>query len=397
MLNPRFEVSKSHAFRRLGALLADVTPKSNQKPVLFSVGEPQNQPPALLAEALARHADQWNRYPPMGGSPEFREAVAGWLKRRYRLPDGMIEPERQILPMPGSREPLFMAALIAVPPERRGKKPVVLIPNPAYHVYTGAAALAGAEAVYLPATKASGFLPDLDAIPAELLQRASLFYLCTPANPQGAAADLAYLKKAIQLARAHDFVLVVDECYAEIYDRHPPVGVLEAAAALGGDLNNVAATHSLSKRSSAPGLRSGFVVAHPDLIKGFSDMIGYGGAGVPVPTLAASAVLWSDDGHVETNRALYRANFDAAEEIFGTRFGFYRPDGGFYLWLDVGDGEAAAKRLWAEAAIRTLPGGYMGPLAGNGAANPGKPYIRVALVYDTPTTAAALTRMAKVL
>jgi aspartate/methionine/tyrosine aminotransferase len=396
MLNPRFEVSKSHAFRRLGALLADVSPKSNQKPVLFSVGEPQNQPPALLADALARHADQWNRYPPQGGTAEFKAAVAGWLGRRYRLPAGMIEPERHILPMPGSREPLFMAALIAVPPERRGKPPVVLIPNPAYHVYAGAAALAGAEAVFLPATKATGFLPDLDTIPAAALERASLLYLCTPANPQGAAASLDYLKRAITLARAHDFVLVVDECYAEIYDKTPPTGVLEAAAALGGDLKNIVATHSLSKRSSAPGLRSGFVVAHPDLIKGFSDMIGYAGAGVPVPTLAASVALWSDDGHVEANRSLYRANFDAAETILGKRFGFYRPDGGFYLWLDVGDGEAAAKRLWAEAAIRILPGGYMGPIAANGA-NPGKPYIRVALVYDTPTTTAALQRMAAVL
>src|SRR5258708_158839 len=292
--------------------------------------------------------------------------------------------------MPGSREPLFMAALIAVPPERRGKRPVVLIPNPAYHVYAGAAALAGAEAVFLPATKETGFLPDLDAIPEAALDRAALFYLCTPANPQGKAADLAYLKKAIALARARGFVLVVDECYAEIYDRTPPAGVLEAAAALGGDLKNLAATHSLSKRSSAPGLRSGFVVAHPDLIKGFSDMIGYAGAGVPVPTLAASVALWSDDAHVETNRALYRANFDAAQQIFGERFGFYRPDGGFYLWLDVGDREAAAKRLWAEAAIRTLPGGYTGPLDANGR-HPGETYIRAALAYDQPPTAPPLT------
>ncbi|MBI1776769.1 MAG: aminotransferase class I/II-fold pyridoxal phosphate-dependent enzyme [Proteobacteria bacterium] len=396
MLNPRFEVSKSHAFRRLGALLQDVTPKSNQKPVLFSVGEPQNQPPPLLAETLARHADQWNRYPPQGGTPEFKQAAAGWLNRRYALPAGMIEPERHILPMPGSREPLFMAALIAVAPERRGKRPVVLIPNPAYHVYAGAAALAGADAVFLPATKETGFLPNLDRIPAEVLDRTALFYLCTPANPQGVAADLAYLKQAIQLARTHEFVLVVDECYAEIYDRTQPVGILQAAAALGGDLKNIAATHSLSKRSSAPGLRSGFVVAHPDLIKGFSDMIGYAGAGVPVPTLAASVALWSDDAHVEANRTLYRANFDAAERLFAGRLGFYRPDGGFYLWLDVGDGETAAKRLWAEAAIRTLPGGYMGPIESNGT-HPGKPYIRVALVYDTPITAAALARMAEVL
>jgi N-succinyldiaminopimelate aminotransferase len=394
--NTRLDPLKDYAFRRLRELLAPIQPRSNRPPILLSVGEPQNHPPAFLTEEMAKHADKWNRYTDHSGTPEFRKAVTAWLTRRYRLPEGMINADRNVMPVPGSREGLFMAALFAVPETKAGRKPAALMPNPGYHVYTGAAIIAGAEPVYLPARKETGFLPDLEAIPQAELDRAAIFYLCTPANPQGSVASLDYLKRAIELARRHGFLLVVDECYAEIYDKAPPPGALEACAALGGSLDNVVIAHSLSKRSSAPGLRSGFVCGSADSILAFHNVLNFGAAGMSQPILAAATRLWSEESHVDANREIYRRNFDIAERVLDGRFGFYRPAGGFYLWLDVGDGAEAAKKLWGEAGIRVLPGGFMSWPDGT-AQSHAKPYIRVAMVYDEPMMETAMKLMTQVL
>jgi N-succinyldiaminopimelate aminotransferase len=209
-------------------------------------------------------------------------------------------------------------------------------------------------------------------------------------------ADLAYLKYAVRLARRHDFVLAVDECYTEVYDRQPPPGALEACAALGGGTDNVVVFHSLSKRSSVPGLRSGFVAGDPRLIEAFRRLRSFGGATVPLPVLAAATALWRDDDHVEQNRALYRAKFDLAERSLGNRFGFFRPEGAFFLWLEVGDGEEAARALWAKSALRVLPGAYMAQPDAFGV-NPGAPFVRVALIEDLASTEEALRRLLKVL
>lgn len=395
-VNARLERLADNPFARLRALLDEAPPRTNLEPVLMSVGEPQHEPPAMVARIIAESASLWNRYPPMAGTAAYRAACARWLTRRFHLPTGMITPERHVLSLNGTKEGLFLVASLAVSEEQDGVRPAVLLPNPYYLVYNGAAALAGAEIVYLDATRETGFLPDLAAIPEALLARTALMYLCSPANPQGAVADLAYLKTAIALARRHDFVLAVDECYCEIYDRAPPPGALEACAALGGDLAQVLVFHSLSKRSSAAGLRCGFVAGDPRLIALFDRLRGYGGSQVALPIQAAATALWGDETHVEENRARYRRKFDVAAEVLGERFGFYRPAGGFFLWLDVGDGEAAAQRLWREAALRTLPGGYIARRNGGGE-NPGQRYIRVALVHDDATIAAGLERMLNVL
>ncbi len=394
-INPRLDRLADNPFARLAELLADVTPRLNEPPIAMSVGEPQHEPPALLARILAENAHLWNRYPPMSGTPAYRAACAAWLTRRYNLPQGLVTGERHVLSLAGTKEGLFLAASVAMPEEKAGARPVVLLPNPYYLVYNGAATMAGGDVVYLDATAETGFLPDLDAIAPAILERAALFYLCNPANPQGAVADLAYLQKAVALARAHGFVLIVDECYTEIYDRAPPPGALEACARLGGDLANVLVFHSLSKRSSAAGLRCGFVAGDPRLIERFQHLRGYAGSQVPLPVQEAAAALWQDEAHVEANRARYRRKFDIAEAALGKRFGFYRPPGGFFLWLDVGDGEAAARTLWRDAAIRTLPGAYIA--RHNGRENPGARYIRVALMHDDATIAAGMQRMAKVL
>jgi len=280
--------------------------------------------------------------------------------------------------------------------EKAGQTPVVLCPNPYYLVYNGAATMAGADPVFLDATRDNQFLPDLDAIPESVLARCALLYLCSPANPQGAVADLAYLKKAIALARAHDFVLASDECYGEIYDRAPPPGALEACAALGGSLDHVLVFHSLSKRSSAAGLRCGSIAGDPYLIERFAHLRSYAAAQVPLPIQEAAIALWGEETHVEANRALYRRKYDIAEQHLAGRLGFYRPAGGFFLWLDIGDGERAALALWREAGIRTLPGAYTA-IANPGTENPGHRYIRIAIVHDEAIIDSGMKRLRRVL
>ncbi|HEV2334156.1 MAG TPA: aminotransferase class I/II-fold pyridoxal phosphate-dependent enzyme [Stellaceae bacterium] len=395
-LNPQLETLSDYPFEALRTLLNPVTPVVNDAPILMSVGEPQHQPPALLTETLAAHAHEWNKYPPMAGTPELRQAIADWLGRRYRLPAAALDPDRHILNLAGTKEGLYLLSGLVVPRRKAGRRPVVLVPNPYYLVYNGAATMAGADAVFLDATRENGFMPDLGGIPREVLERTALFYLCSPANPQGTVASLDYLKGAITLARQYDFVLAVDECYAEIYDRAPPTGALEACVALGQDFDRVVVFHSLSKRSSAAGLRSGFVAGDPRLVGYFKHLRDYGGCQVPLPIQAAATALWRDEAHVEDNRARYRRKFDIAEAALAGRFGFYRPEGGFFLWLDVADGERAALRLWREAAIRVLPGGYTAR-ASEGRDNPGAQYIRLAIVHDEATLETAFARIRRVL
>ena len=386
MLNPRFQQLPDHTWTKLRALLDPLAP--GREPVLdLSLGEPKHPMPGFVGEVLRANEADYGRYPPIQGTPDWQNAVTDWLGRRYDLSD--IEPDRHILPVSGTREGLFNAAFIAVPEEKAGARPVVLMPNPFYQCYAAAALAAGAEPVYLPATADTGFLPDFAAVDDDTWARTALVYLCSPGNPQGAVASPAYLSDLIARCRAHDAVLIVDECYAEIYTQDPPPGVLQVA---GEGYQNVLAFHSLSKRSNLPGLRSGFVAGDPALIAAYKELRAYGGSPSPLPVYAAAAAAWADDTHVEDNRALYRAKMDAAARILEGRFGFSRPGGGFFLWLDVGDGEEAAKRLWTEAGVRVVPGAYLAR-ADAGGFNPGARYIRVALVHPLQPTEEALIRL----
>ncbi|CCG41686.1 aminotransferase class I/II-fold pyridoxal phosphate-dependent enzyme [Magnetospirillum molischianum] len=392
LLDDRLDTLPDYPFARLTALLGA---PSGPGSTVMSIGEPQHAPPPFAAEILSREAGLWNKYPPATGTEAFRRAVAGWLGRRYDLPEGLVDPDRAILPVAGTREALFLIAQ-AVCGRRNGKPPVVLLPNPFYQVYAGAAVMAGAEPVFVPSADGPAGLPDYSTLQPDLLDRTALAYLCSPANPQGKVADAALLERTILTARRHGFVLAADECYSEIWDKAPPPGALAACAALGEGLSHVVVFNSLSKRSSLPGLRSGFVAGDERVIAAFGRLRSYGGAATPLPVLAAATALWGDESHVVANRDLYRAKIDIAERLLGGRFGFVRPEGGFFLWLEVGDGEAAALTLWREAGIRVLPGAY---LAGTGAdgVNPGQRYIRVALVHDLQTTEAALSRFGTLL
>ncbi len=392
MLDPRLHQLTDYPFQRLTDMLGGpATPDS----IVMSIGEPQHPPPALVARILAEQAAGWGKYPPANGTAAFRRAVADWLCHRFALAPRHLDADTAILPVAGTREALYLIAQTVCGP-RGGQPPVVLLPNPFYQVYAGAAIMAGAEPVFVPGRAGPTTVPDFTQLAPAVLERTALAYLCNPANPQGAVADLDLLIRTIALARHYGFVLALDECYSEIWDLAQPAGGLTACAALGGSLDNVVIFHSLSKRSSVPGLRSGFVAGDPRIIAAFARLRSYAGAATPLPILAAATALWQDEAHVDENRALYRAKFDRAERLLEGRWGFHRPEGGFFLWLDVGDGEAAALTLWRKAGIRVLPGAYLARRGADGL-NPGAPFIRVALVHDLATTTHALTRLAEVL
>jgi len=399
MINPRLETDlNDYPFARLNTLIADLPVPA--QPIVMSVGEPQGPVPAFARDIVSRDLATTNRYPPNQGTPDLCAAIVSWLQRRYRIADGVLDPARHVLPLAGSKEGVYAIGTVAVPPSKGGGQPVVMIPNPFYQVYLGATVLTGGAPLFLNADARSGFLPDFDAVPVETWKRTALVYLCSPGNPQGAMATLPYLQKLIDQCRRHDAILAIDECYAEIYNDSAPAGGLQAALAMdetGGrnPFANVVVFHSLSKRSNAAGLRSGFVAGDPKIVAMMLRWKTYGGVQIPIPIQNASAALWRDEAHVETIRNGYRAKFQLAKSILHNKGGYFTPDGGFFLWLDVGDGEAVTRKLWADGGIKVLPGGYVARDV-NGA-NPGKCYIRVAMVQDLETTRTALTRIAELL
>jgi aspartate/methionine/tyrosine aminotransferase len=370
----RFADLPEYAFPRLRRLLGDVRPGGPD--LAMTIGEPKHPLPGLVAETIAAHAAEFALYPPNDGTPALRAAIADWLALRYGV---AIDAETQVVPLNGTREGLFSAPIALSPETRAGAPPAILVPNPFYQAYGAGALAVGAELVPVDATAETGFLPDYAALPPALLDRVTLCYVCSPSNPQGAVADRGYWRTLIALAERHDFRILADECYSEIYRDDPPPGGLEMAAEAGADPERVVMFQSLSKRSNAPGLRSGFAAGGPRSIAALRRLRAYGGAPVPLPIQHASTALWRDEAHVTASRALYRDKFALADRILGNTGGYASPRAGFFLWLRVGDGEAAALRLYRETGVRVLPGGYLGRATEAGP-NPGRDYIRVALV-----------------
>jgi aspartate/methionine/tyrosine aminotransferase len=385
------------SFVRLASLLDPVKPGA--VPVSFAVGDPRGQVPAFVTETIARHAHQFGEYPPISGTQDWRDAAASWIARRFVLPDGMIDPERNVLPLNGTREGLFMAPFIVTPDSKAGARPVILIPNPFYQCYAAAGLAAGAEPVFVPARAETGFLPDFASLPTSILERTVAAYLCSPSNPEGACADAAYWRTLFALADRFDFTVFADECYGDIYLGKKPLSALTARFDETRSIDRLLTFHSLSKRSCLPGLRSGIVAGDAKSIEKFRALRTVAGPQVPMPIMAASAAAWRDETHVDANRATFAERFHLAHRLLGNRAGFRLPDGGFFLWLDVGDGEAATLRLWRSAGIRVLPGAYMGRETepGKTQSNPGFRYIRVALVHELSTIEATLGRMGEIL
>jgi N-succinyldiaminopimelate aminotransferase len=394
-MNPGFLRLAAYPFERLAILKQGLNPPPQLSHIALSIGEPKHTPPAFVIETLRAHLHELGSYPATRGEPVLRAAAARWAERRFALPAGSVDGDAQVLPVNGTREALFAFVQAVVDARTVAQPPLVLMPNPGYQIYEGAALLAGAEPYFLNTTADNGFLPDLHAVPAAIWQRCQLLFLCSPANPVGAVVSRDYLQQALHLAEQHDFIIAADECYADLFDDEaaPPPSLLSAAAAMGnGSFRRCMTFHSLSKRSSLPGLRSGFVAGDAALIKPFLLYRTYHGCAMPIPTQKASVSAWNDDAHVAANRALYRRKFDRVLPILAPVVAALRPAGGFYLWLQVGgDDEAFTAALFAQQNITVVPGSYLARQTAQG--NPGKGYVRISLVASEEECVQAATRL----
>ncbi|WP_025994496.1 succinyldiaminopimelate transaminase [Pseudomonas viridiflava] len=378
-MNNAMQLLQPYPFEKLRALLGGVTPNPEKRPVALSIGEPKHRSPDFVAKTLADNLDQMAVYPTTLGIPALREAIAGWCTRRFDLPEGWMDPARNVLPVNGTREALFAFTQTVV---NRSDDGLVISPNPFYQIYEGAAFLAGAQPYYLPCLSKNGFNPDFDAVTPDIWKRCQILFLCSPGNPTGALIPVDTLKKLIALADEHDFVIAADECYSELYfdEQTPPPGLLSACVELGRkDFKRCVVFHSLSKRSNLPGLRSGFVAGDADILKAFLLYRTYHGCAMPVQTQLASIAAWNDEAHVRANRDLYREKFDAVLDILAPVLDVQRPDGGFYLWPNVGTDDAAFCRdLFVDQHVTVVPGSYLSREVDG--VNPGAGRVRLALV-----------------
>lgn len=386
-------------FTQLRRLLNGIEP-GHAKPIELTIGEPREAMPDFIVAKLDEAASLYGKYPPIRGSDELRGAISDWLSRRYTLPDA-IDPAKEIVALNGSREGLFFACLPAVGRKPGTAQPAILMCNPYYSAYVAGALGVGAEAVYLNATAATGYLPDLDALARDtaLLARTCALFINSPTNPQGTVASRGYILKALTLARAHDFMLFLDECYSEIYTSAAPVGGLEVAASTPERFRNLVIFNSLSKRSNLPGLRSGFAAGDGAFLEAYSEIRNMCAPTVPGPVQHASAAAWRDEAHVEAARAQYREKFAIADAILEGRYDYQRPQGGFCLWLDMsqfGGGSDATVTLWKRMGVKVIPGAFLAQTGRDGT-NPGANYVRVALVQDPATIREALERLVAVL
>jgi N-succinyldiaminopimelate aminotransferase len=391
-MNPALDLLRTYPFERLAALLAGNRPPAALPHIGMSIGEPRHAPPRLVLDALAAQLHQLGSYPATRGLPALREAAAAMLQRRFLPPGASVDAETMVLPVNGTREALFSFVQAVVAP---GPEALVCMPNPCYQIYEGAALLAGAQPYYLDTTAATRFVPDLDAVPAAIWDRCQLLFLCSPGNPTGAALPEATLRHALELAERHDFVIAADECYAELYLGHAaPTSLLRAAWNAGRRrYERCMVFHSLSKRSSVPGLRSGFVAGDPEVMRRYLLYRTYHGCAMPVPTQLASAVAWADDTHVDLNRDLYRQKFAAVLPILQPLMDVALPDGAFYLWPDLErDDVEFTRALHAAQNLTIIPGSYLARAHDGG--NPGEGRVRISLVasVDECVTAAARIR-----
>ena len=393
-LNPEYELFDGNMFVQMRSLLADIDLPAGTEMLDMSIGEPQIAGGELLTDSITRHNDAWQYYPKAAGHPIFTAAIGRYIARRWPSAAGLVDLDLQMLPVPGTREPLgLMGGLVRY----TKKDAVALVTNPYYHAWRAGALASGAAIHYMNATAENGFVPDLASIPSATLDRAVIVYLCSPTNPQGEAMSLAQLKSAIKLARQHEFLLVMDECYSDIWRGEAPVGALEAAAGLHEEagatdldpLRNMIVLNSLSKRSSAAGLRGGFIVGDAAVISLYAKFVANSGSLVPTPLLFAAADLYDDDDHVAAIRAHYDHSFTLAEQYLGVT----APQGGFFLWLAVGDDRNFVRRLMQEQATRVMPGRFMAETVDG--QNPGEGYVRLALVHDHARTEASLKRVAQ--
>jgi N-succinyldiaminopimelate aminotransferase len=395
-MNPALQDLRAYPFERLATLMAPLRPPAGLRHIPLSIGEPRHPPPAAVLATMSAALGELDYYPATRGMPATRVAAAQWLARRFGMPAGAVDPDTMVLPVNGTREALFAIVQAVVDPT---DAPLVAMPNPLYQIYEGAALLAQAEPYYLDTTRANGYLPDLDAVPDAVWRRCQLLFLCSPGNPAGAVMNVDYLQRTLALAERYDFIVAADECYADIYldEKRPPPSLLNAALRSGNDrFERCIVFHSLSKRSSVPGLRSGFVAGDARLMERFLLYRTYHGCAMSAPTQRASIAAWSDDAHVVENRRLYRDKFDAVLPILAPVMDVERPDGGFYLWPSIanwqdGDDERFTAELFTNHNVTLVPGSYLARTTAAG--NPGHARVRVSLVASLEDCVEAAQRM----
>lgn len=382
-MNPELDKLHPYPFEKLATLKKGITPKSDLGHIALSIGEPKHKAPEFVIQELQQQLNGVSAYPLTKGIPELRQTIASWLIQRFKLPESSLDPEQHVIPVNGTREALFAFAQAVIDRNHDPlNPPLIVMPNPFYQIYEGAAYLSGAEPYYMNTTSKNNYLPDFDAISDETWARCQLLFICSPGNPTGAVIDKTTLQKLVTLAEQHDFIIASDECYSEIYfdESIPPIGLLEAAAEMGNtDYSRCVVFHSLSKRSNLPGLRSGFVAGDKDVLAKFLKYRTYHGCAMPLHHQMASIKAWQDEQHVKENRALYQKKFTDVLEIIGSKLDVKKPDAGFYFWAKtpVSD-EDFAKNLFAEQNITVLPGSYLSREAEG--INPGEQHVRMALV-----------------
>ena len=381
-MNPDLNKLQSYPFEKLARLKAGISP-AGKSPIALSIGEPKHETPKIISENLISNLNGLSVYPTTRGLSELRQAICNWLTWRFDLTAGTLDKNHHVLPVNGTREALFSFAQAIV---NRQNSPAVLMPNPFYQIYEGATLLSGAKPCFLDCLPENNYLPDFNAVPENIWQQCQLIYLCSPGNPTGAVQDIESLQSLIRLSDEYDFVIASDECYSEIYfdEDKPPAGLLEAASRLGRhDYKNCIVFHSLSKRSNAPGLRSGFVAGDADIIEQYFRYRTYHGCAMPIQHQQASIAAWNDEQHVRENRQLYKQKFTDVINILNPVLPAKQPDAAFYLWMPtpVSD-EQFASKLFAEQNITVLPGSYLS--RNNNGFNPGANHVRMALVasYD---------------
>ncbi len=388
MLNPDLHRLKPYPFEQLAALFADAKTPNDLKLIPLSIGEPQHAPPQFVLDALIEHMGLIAKYPTTRGTDTLRQSIATWLNRRFSLETGPVNPDTNVIPVNGTREAIF-AALQAAVDRRAGG--MVVIPNPFYQIYEGAAFMAGLSPYYLPITESGQ--PDYHAVPDTVWKDCQFCFICTPGNPTGTVIDEATLAMLIEKARQFDFWLASDECYSEIYRDTPPAGLLEVCSTTGNTkFKKCMVFHSLSKRSNLPGLRSGFVAGDADFVTPFLKYRTYHGCSMSMAVQKASELAWADEAHVIENRALYAQKFKQAAEILGDRMNTSDPGAGFYLWAKTPIAcDTFSRELYEATGVTVLPGQYLGREL-NGI-NPGAGFVRMALVAEPDTCREALERI----
>ena len=381
-MNSRLASLQPYPFQRLAQLIHGLTPPAGMAPIRLSMGEPQHAAPDFVLEALKVNLAGLSNYPTTKGAAELRNSISAWATHRFKLDKIALDPERHVLPVAGTREALFSIAQAVIDRRVNSQRPSVVMPNPFYQIYEGAALLAGAKPYFMNAVEENGYRADFAQVPEEIWQKVPLVYICSPGNPTGAVLTRGDLAGLIELAHKYNFIIASDECYSEIYfdEAKPPLGLLQVANELGiRDYQHCLVFHSLSKRSSLPGLRSGFVAGDGAVLEQYHQYRTYHGCALPPPTQAASQAAWNDEAHVRTNRDLYRAKFDAVLKILKPVLDVKKPEAGFYLWPRLPqDDETFTRELYARENVLVLPGSYLSRATEAG--NPGKNRVRMALV-----------------